>query len=186
MQARTPVPPRTGTAGPAHLVGEGVPDDGAVAGAGVQAARPGAQPPRGAGGSRRAQGNALSPERLMAHQPGRNGPRQGREAGILGSSSPEQRVRELADPNPSLNNMQARALLGTGKAQSLRFGNHSCALSTGSIGRALSTGTRRGATPRIGADWPNQDQDQGVFMVLNIFHYMITVWKTFAEHGELP
>ena len=38
MQARTPVPPRTGTAGPAHLVGEGVPGDGiAVAGAGVQA-----------------------------------------------------------------------------------------------------------------------------------------------------
>ena len=33
-----PVPPRTGTAGPAHVVGEGVPDDGiAVAGAGVQA-----------------------------------------------------------------------------------------------------------------------------------------------------
>ena len=121
---------------------------------------PGAQPPRGAGGSRRAQGNALSPERLMAHQPGRNGPRQGREAGILGSSSPEQRVRELADPKPSLNNMQARALLGTGKAQSSRFGNHSCAQSTGSIGRALSTGTRRGATPRIGADWPNQDQEE--------------------------
>ena len=85
--------------------------------------------------------------------------RQGREAGILGSSSPEQRVRELADPKPSLNNMQARALLGTGKAQSSRFGNHSCALSTGSIGRALSTGTRRGATPRIGADWPHQEEE---------------------------
>ena len=126
----------------------------------IARALPGAQPPRGAGGSRRAQDTDLSPERLMAHQPGRNGPRQGREAGILGSSSPEQRVRELADPNPSLNNMQARALLGTGKAQSSRFGNHSCAQSTGSIGRAPFTETRRGATPRIGADWPEQEQEK--------------------------
>ena len=120
---------------------------------------PGAQPPRGAGGSRRAQGNALSPERLMAHQPGRNGPRQGREAGFLGSSSPEQRTRELADPEPSLNNIQARALLVTGPGYSA-IGNLPCALSAGSS-HAPITETRRGATSRIGADWPHQDQVAG-------------------------
>ena len=117
---------------------------------------PGAQPPRGAGGSRRAQGTALS-TRATNGAPAGEKRAQGSPCGeILGSSSPEQRERELADPYPSLNKMQARALLGNGKASL-----------AGSVitpqqvrRRAPSTGPRRGATPLIGVDWPDQDHDQ--------------------------
>ena len=116
---------------------------------------PGAQPPRGAGGSRRAQGTALS-TRATNGAPAGEKRAQGSPGGEnLGSSSPEQRERELADPYPSLNKMQARALLGNGKASL-----------AGSVitpqqvrRRAPSTGPRRGATPRIGADWPEEEED---------------------------
>ena len=126
---------------------KGLGEEGVDEGWGRSRALPGAQPPRGAGGSRRAQGNALSPERLMAHQPGRNGPRQGREAGFLGSSSPEQRARELADPEPSLNKMQARALLGNGKASLVG----SVIIPQQVRHRAPSTGPSRGPMPLIRA-----------------------------------
>ena len=76
----------------------------------IARALPGAQPPRGAGGSRRAQGTALS-TRATNGAPAGTQDSPGGE--ILGSSS-EQRVRELADPEHSLNKMQARALPGIG------------------------------------------------------------------------
>ena len=122
----------------------------------IASALPGAQPPRGAGGSRRAQGTALS-TRATNGAPAGEKRAQGSPGGeILGSSSPEQRARELADPEPSLNKMQARALLGNGKASLVG----SVIIPQQVRHRAPSTGPRRGATPLIGVDWPDQDQDQ--------------------------